>query len=121
MDQLFDSDTTQEKVFESVARPLADQVLSGFNATMLAYGATGTGKTHTMIGERSIDGTQAGIVPRTMEYMIRRSNEDKYHTYTFHISFVELYNKTLTDLLDPSRTNLKIQGSSLRLLDVTPC
>lgn len=77
MDQLFDPTSTQEDIFTSVARPLADQVLNGYNATMLAYGATGTGKTHTMIGEKSVDGKSGGIIPRTLEYIITSSVKDQ--------------------------------------------
>lgn len=52
----------QAEVFEHTAKPLADEILKGFNCTVFAYGQTGSGKTHTMLG---VPGTElSGIIPR---------------------------------------------------------
>ena len=109
-DALFTPESTQRDVFRIVARPLLDQVLQGNNASILAYGAMRTGKTHTMIGERSRTGMEAGIVPRTLEYLLSKAAVHPDITYQFSLSFVELYGDTLTDLLDPGRSNLTIKN-----------
>lgn len=47
-DAVFKTDARQDEIFESVAKPLVDGILEGYNATILAYGQTGSGKTFTM-------------------------------------------------------------------------
>ncbi len=47
-DNVFDKDARQDDIFETVAKPLVDGILEGYNATILAYGQTGSGKTFTM-------------------------------------------------------------------------
>ncbi len=67
-DYVYDQDSTQESVYLNSAKPAVQSVLEGYNATILAYGQTGTGKTHTMEGFK-YNGTDPsrGIVPRSME------------------------------------------------------
>lgn len=50
-DRSFGQDSNQVTVYQSVVAPLIEEVLAGYNCTVFAYGQTGTGKTHTMIGE----------------------------------------------------------------------
>ena len=50
-DKAFEKDSTQAEVYEGV-RPLITAALEGYNSTIFAYGQTGTGKTHTMLGLR---------------------------------------------------------------------
>lgn len=57
-DRVFDDTTSQADIYESTAKPLLDNVLDGYNATVFAYGATGCGKTHT------ITYVEAHIYPR---------------------------------------------------------
>ena len=49
-DRVFPPSSTQVEVFETMIRPLADELMRGFNCTVFAYGQTGSGKTHTMMG-----------------------------------------------------------------------
>lgn len=48
-DRIFDETSTQMDIFEDSAHGIVGGLLSGFNGTILAYGQTGTGKTHTMM------------------------------------------------------------------------
>lgn len=50
-DYVFDMDTTQPQVYDITVKPIVDSVLDGYNGTILAYGQTSSGKTHTMFGE----------------------------------------------------------------------
>lgn len=61
--QAFGQTSTQEALYNKVARPILTSVLAGFNGTIFAYGQTGSGKTHTMLGRE--DPAQHGIIPRT--------------------------------------------------------
>lgn len=49
-DRTFDTESKQSEVYQTVVSPLIEEVLAGYNCTVFAYGQTGTGKTHTMIG-----------------------------------------------------------------------
>ena len=71
-DYVYDMDATQEFVYENTAKSAVCSVLEGFNATIMAYGQTGTGKTHTMEGFKYHSGDpQRGIVPRSMEEIFK--------------------------------------------------
>lgn len=51
-DYVYDQYSTQKKVYETTARTVVDSSLQGYNATIFAYGQTGTGKTYTMYVSR---------------------------------------------------------------------
>ena len=61
-DGTFSDSSTQEEVYDLVARPIVESSLRGYSGTIFAYGPTGSGKTHTMKG--SISGPDRGILPR---------------------------------------------------------
>jgi hypothetical protein len=70
-DGVYDEKSTQKEVYESVVRPVVDEVLQGYNCTVFAYGQTGTGKTHTMEGDVSqapagVMQPNAGVIPRAV-------------------------------------------------------
>ena len=83
---------------------LVDSAVAGYNATIFAYGATGSGKTHTMSGTPEFP----GITPRTIEYIFRKVNEaaadDTETMFMITMGFVELYNNTFRDLLEGRMT-----------------
>ena len=64
-------DASQQEVYDNTARGVVDSSLAGYNATIFAYGQTGTGKTYTMEGYNSREGQVAvedrGIIPRAIE------------------------------------------------------
>ena len=64
-DHVYDEFVTQEEVYAQFVAPFTAQFLSGYNVTLFAYGQTGTGKTHTVIGGDGYD--QRGVVPRFVE------------------------------------------------------
>jgi hypothetical protein len=60
--------SAQEDVYQSAAYDIVQDVLEGYNGTILAYGQTSTGKTYTMLGkENDLYGDHRGIVPRAFE------------------------------------------------------
>ena len=62
-DTVFDEHSTQDEVYDKVAKNIIDGALSGYNGTLFAYGQTGTGKTHTMMGS-DVAGEGRGISPK---------------------------------------------------------
>ena len=108
-DQVHGPSTTQHAIFTSTANPLISRFLEGFNCTILAYGQTSSGKTHTMTGfDLDADPTDPengmGIVPRAVATIFARARElreERAGSWNFSIksSFIEIYNEDLLDLL----------------------
>ena len=96
-DKVFGMYSTQSEVFDGIVKPIVDEVLAGFNCTIFAYGQTGTGKTHTMEGEVNNE-ENAGIVPRSVRAIFEQL-ENSGCEFTVRVSFLELYNEELQDLL----------------------
>ncbi|KAG5477072.1 hypothetical protein LSCM1_05413 [Leishmania martiniquensis] len=102
-DRVYAADTTQEDVYESSARPAVFSVLEGYNATLMAYGQTGTGKTYTMEGFTNEE--ERGIIPRAVEDVFahiqekRRTSRDT--KFLVRASYMQIYNEVISDLLEP--------------------
>eukprot|EP00127_Corallochytrium_limacisporum_P001121 Clim_evm9s40 gene=Clim_evmTU9s40 len=125
-DQVFGPDTSQVELYLDTVKPIVEEVLQGYNCTIFAYGQTGTGKTHTMVGPADgkpsftgyAEDTHAGIVPRALEHVFDvleagQSRPDNPLEFSVRVSYVELYNEELKDLLAPedvghSNSRLKI-------------
>lgn len=100
-DRIFDQNASQGEVYESTTRSLLDNVLDGYNATVFAYGATGCGKTHTITGTAQ----QPGIIFLTMQELFERIDErSNEKTTEISLSYLEIYNETIRDLLVPGGT-----------------
>ncbi|KAJ3306149.1 Kinesin-like protein kif21b [Kappamyces sp. JEL0829] len=109
-DYLFDENSSQEDLYNLSVAPLVDRFMEGFNATILAYGQTGSGKTYSMgIGldgiTASVDLNSKGIVPRAITTIFTRmaahKQENESYDASVTVSFMELYNEELVDLLNP--------------------
>ncbi|KAM9467074.1 kinesin-like protein KIF6 [Clarias gariepinus] len=98
--KVFDQAIKQEEIFEAIAKPVADNVLAGYNGTIFAYGQTGSGKTFTITGGPECY-SDRGIIPRTLSYLYQHFSQDSSMVYTTHISYLEIYNEVGYDLLDP--------------------
>ena len=95
-DFAFDTGVDQAEVYQCTTANLVKQVVNGYNATVFAYGATGTGKTYTMVGE----GEKWGIMVRAISDLFKIiSQDDKEKKFVIKISYVEIYNEIIKDLL----------------------
>ncbi|XP_022897116.1 kinesin-like protein KIN-12F isoform X3 [Olea europaea var. sylvestris] len=109
----------QETLFRMAGLPMVENCLSGYNSCMFAYGQTGSGKTYTMLGgieELEVNPSpNRGMTPRIFEFLfarIRAEEEirrDERLIYNCKCSFLEIYNEQISDLLDPSSTNLMLR------------
>lgn len=88
--------------------------MQGYNAAIIAYGQTGTGKTFTMEGE--LQGAHRGIIPRTVEDIFTYIVNDPEPTskYLVRASYLQIYNEVISDLLRPERSNLMIREDRRR-------
>ncbi|POG64210.1 kinesin family member 4/21/27, partial [Rhizophagus irregularis DAOM 181602=DAOM 197198] len=122
-DYVFPSETEQEEVFHDCASPLIDKLVEGYNVTILAYGQTGSGKTYSMgtaLDGANIPPEHLGIVPRAITKLFadlcERKEKNPSYEYEVYVSFLELYNEDLIDLLNPqSRENNKKGKSDLMI------
>ncbi|KAL7752651.1 hypothetical protein RI367_001653 [Sorochytrium milnesiophthora] len=120
-DHVFAPECSQGDVYQCV-RPLLERFVDGYNATVLAYGQTGSGKTFSMgtgldAGNSSsgADPDIMGIVPRAVHdlYRLLRDRYPAPSKAQVFVSFLELYNEELVDLLNPTTTsNAQAGGSS---------
>jgi len=94
-DFVFNEKTSQNEVYRYTTSSLINQVVDGFSATILAYGATGSGKTYTMVGK----GENTGLMIRSIRDLFKVVNNDQSKTYSIKISYIEIYNEVLKDLL----------------------
>ncbi|KAF3781795.1 Phragmoplast orienting kinesin 2 [Nymphaea thermarum] len=110
---------TQEVLFRVAGLPMVENCMSGYNSCIFAYGQTGSGKTYTMLGQiDDIDkkpSPDQGMMPRIFEFLFARiraeeeSRMDEKVRFSCKCSFLEIYNEQITDLLDPSSTNLMLR------------
>ncbi|XP_006173537.3 kinesin-like protein KIF9 isoform X2 [Camelus ferus] len=91
-------DASQDLVYETVAKDVVSQALDGYNGTIMCYGQTGAGKTYTMTGATE-NYKHRGILPRALQQVFRMIEERPTHAITVRVSYLEIYNESLFDLL----------------------
>ncbi|TKS70237.1 KIF18A Marrow stromal [Collichthys lucidus] len=95
-DHVFNENSTQVDIFENTTKGILDGVMNGFNCTVFAYGATGAGKTHTMLGSQN----DPGVMYRTMTELFKRMEDAKEEKeFAVAFSYLEVYNEQIRDLL----------------------
>ncbi|XP_028935839.1 kinesin-like protein KIF19 isoform X2 [Ornithorhynchus anatinus] len=105
-DMAFDFTATQEMVYRATTKGLIEGVLCGYNATVFAYGPTGCGKTYTMLGTDQ----EPGIYVRTLNDLFHAIEETSDHLdYEVSMSYLEIYNEVIQDLLNPSAGYLDLR------------
>ncbi|XP_054154373.1 kinesin-like protein KIF18A [Oppia nitens] len=98
-DRVFDENIDNIKVFEQTTKHFVDSLLNGYNCAVFAYGATGSGKTHTMLGSADDPGV---IFFTTMELFRKLEEKSDEEKLELSISYFEIYNEVVFDLLDPT-------------------
>ncbi|KAM8969590.1 centromere-associated protein E isoform 2-T2 [Sarcophilus harrisii] len=98
-DRVFHSNETTEKVYEEIAVPIICSAIQGYNGTIFAYGQTASGKTYTMMG--SADGL--GVIPKAVNDIFKKIKEIPEREFLLRVSYMEIYNETITDLLCDTR------------------
>ncbi|CAG8459131.1 17870_t:CDS:2 [Dentiscutata erythropus] len=102
-DHVFAPEATQQEVYERAIGNMITKFLEGYNVTILAYGQTSSGKTHTMgtADDTTIPPESKGIIPRTMAALFSLVNSGQYksHKFSIKVSFIEIHNEDLIDLL----------------------
>ncbi|XP_025228175.1 chromosome-associated kinesin KIF4A isoform X1 [Theropithecus gelada] len=110
-DFVFDPSTEQEEVFNTAVAPLIKGVFKGYNATVLAYGQTGSGKTYSMGGAYTAEQENeptVGVIPRVIQLLFKEIDKKSDFEFTLKVSYLEIYNEEILDLLCPSREKAQI-------------
>ncbi|KAK0409839.1 hypothetical protein QR680_004791 [Steinernema hermaphroditum] len=121
-DAVFGMNISQDAVFSSMAKPIIEACVNGYNGTVFVYGQTGSGKTYTMLGAEN-NADKRGLIPRSLEHlfgMLEKEREKKGATFqhSCKCSFVELYNEELYDLLDEkSNEKLRLRQSDTVIVE----
>lgn len=99
-DASFPDSTSQHEVYSRTTADLVEAVLQGRNGSVFCYGATGAGKTYTMLGTIENPGVMV-LAIKDLFTKIRQRSCDGNHVV--HLSYLEVYNETVRDLLSPGR------------------
>jgi hypothetical protein len=104
----------QEDVYNCLGEEFLDHNFEGYHTCIFAYGQTGSGKSYTMMGTPD----QPGLIPRTCEDLFQRieANETPNISYNVRVSYFEVYNEHVRDLLVPRQDPphyLKIRESPI--------
>ncbi|CAN1320123.1 Kinesin-like protein KIN-7D, mitochondrial [Linum perenne] len=104
-DKVFGPHTNTEDVYDIAARPVVKAAMEGINGTVFAYGVTSSGKTFTMHGDQSAP----GIIPLAIKDVFSMIQETPGREFLLRVSYLEIYNEVINDLLDPTGQNLRVR------------
>lgn len=124
-DRVFNADISTASIFKSDVQPMIMNSLKGYNVTILAYGQTCSGKTFTISGSHESPGLIALTAKelfKGLSYLVSPegikaipiSPEMKENPYikrkvNITLSFLEIYNEIVNDLLDASKRGLEVR------------
>lgn len=108
---------TQDETYKICGEEIVSAALEGYNATILAYGQTGSGKTYTMLGPEEYnigDPDFKGIMPRALDQVFGELRRGKFVSWTVKLTYIEIYNESFRDLLEPRATDISLVDSNPR-------
>ncbi|EPS70558.1 hypothetical protein M569_04200, partial [Genlisea aurea] len=109
-DHIFMENSTTEDVYRARTRDIVAGSLGGFNGTVFAYGQTSSGKTYTMRGSSS----NPGVIPLAVYDLFDFKQKDVNREYLLRMSYMEIYNEEINDLLVPEHRRLQIHECTER-------
>ncbi|GMJ03555.1 kinesin 7.4 [Hibiscus trionum] len=104
-DRVFGPHTATQEVYEVAAKPVVQAAMEGVNGTVFAYGVTSSGKTHTMHGDQNAP----GIIPLAIKDVFSIIQDTPGREFLLRVSYLEIYNEVINDLLDPTGQNLRVR------------
>ncbi|KAJ0245370.1 Kinesin motor domain-containing protein [Hirschfeldia incana] len=103
-DRIFREDCKTTEVYETRTKEIVAAAIRGFNGTVFAYGQTNSGKTHTMRGSQ----TEPGVIPLAVHDLFNTVSQDASRDFLLRMSYLEIYNEDIHDLLAPQHRKLQI-------------
>ncbi|KAI8090384.1 P-loop containing nucleoside triphosphate hydrolase protein [Thamnidium elegans] len=109
-DHVFRGTATNQNMFDTCVKPTIRNVMKGLSGTVFTYGQPGSGKSHTMFGNKK----DPGILSFAFDTVFDSIKEDDDHEYILYLSFFEIANEVIRDLLVEQSTGLKIADDNKR-------
>ncbi|GMY19366.1 kinesin-like protein kin-7o [Fagus crenata] len=106
-DRIFGDDCNNFEVYQACTKEIVNAAVRGFNGTVFAYGQTNSGKTYTMRGS----GTEPGVIPLSVRDLFKTIQQDVDREFLLRMSYMEIYNEEINDLLAPEHRKLQIHES----------
>ncbi|KAF9927618.1 hypothetical protein FBU30_003040 [Linnemannia zychae] len=103
-----------EEIYNTSVKNLVQSAMEGYNGTVFAYGQTSSGKTYSGTSH------QPGITPRAVEDVFKYIRENSEREFLLRVSYLEIYNENIRDLLSPEAIDLKIHEDRRRGVYVSP-
>ena len=99
--KIFTEKDDNQEVFDIAIKSTINNVINGYNSTTLAYGVTGTGKTHTIFGDLALPNGEEGVSIKACDYLFNKLNKEYFEDdYIIKVSYIEIYNENVIDLLN---------------------
>ncbi len=109
-DRAYDENTEQDTLFQYIGVELLEHAFNGFNTCVFAYGQTGSGKSHSMVGYAEAKGLIPLTCSRLFDDIRDKTESDQHLRITVEVSYIEIYNEKVRDLLNPkTKGNLKVR------------
>ncbi|KAA8626564.1 Kinesin-like protein [Pyrenophora tritici-repentis] len=101
---VYEQDASQQQLFDAEIAPTVKHLFNGFDLSIFAHGCTGTGKTHTMRGGKSL--AERGVIPRLLSAIYRRSKKIEKDSegavqVEVALEYFEIYCDRVYDLFEP--------------------
>ncbi|KAI4348608.1 hypothetical protein L6164_009315 [Bauhinia variegata] len=103
-DRIFDENCKTVEVYEARTKEIVAAAVHGFNGTVFAYGQTNSGKTYTMRGSQ----TEPGVIPLAVHDLFKTIQREVNREFLLRMSYMEIYNEEINDLLAPEHRKLQI-------------
>ena len=104
-DYVYDRETTQQNIYDNVGKKIIDHAFNGYNCCIFAYGISGSGKTHTIMGYNN----ELGLIPRISQSLfdqqLQKNNLNNNMQYKIDISYFEIYSEKIRDLLSSHKSD----------------
>ncbi|CAM6124516.1 unnamed protein product [Calypogeia fissa] len=109
-DRVFDPSSKTVDIYDAHTKKIISSAIRGFNGTIFAYGQTSSGKTYTMRGTSE----EPGVIPLAVQDVFRNMELSKDREFLLRVSYMEIYNEEIKDLLSPENCKLQIHENSER-------
>ncbi|OAE29967.1 hypothetical protein AXG93_669s1160 [Marchantia polymorpha subsp. ruderalis] len=110
-DRVFGTDSKTADIYDAHTKRIISSTVQGFNGTIFAYGQTSSGKTYTMRGSQA----EPGIIPLAIQDVFRNIEEvgkmETNREFLLRVSYMEIYNEEIKDLLAPENSKLQVHES----------
>ena len=108
-DKIFPFSSTQQDIYDSSAKNIINNVLEGYNGTIIVYGGRGSGKTYTIQGKNEKEATK-GIIPRMIQDIFDYIYNNENELFLLKVSIMEItYQEKIKDLININNSNINLR------------